>query len=438
MALGQYKGVDINQGSQDQIMAQMATIDGNAPVTTTSIAPVQPFKIPPSEPTTKDNSFASYLENLSTATSSAKQGKDDSFQALMSSLTATEGETALQDKAYSTENGVDTLGAELQDLNAQLRGEQEGLRRNIEALQDNAQGLSRTGVAGTIDEARRKSLRTQADLAVVQMAKQGQYDSAKAIADRAIAVQLEKQKQRNERLQFIYQENKDQFNKSEQREFETKQKERDRILENEEYRLRLEFDAKIKQADPMYQAQLETARLQAQKLRNELAPTQLTPLKAAKVKTQIDEMRNLATGSALSGAVGPNKFARSSPTSFFTGAKQNFVGAIEQLRGDLTVEKLQQAKAEGAVFGGLSDGERETLAAAATRIGSWVTKNEKGEVTGYNVDEASFRQEIDKINNFAKLDYVLRGGDAAEIGIKITPDGAMWTENSDGTLTQLQ
>jgi hypothetical protein len=434
--------IDFNQ-YKDVTPAVGASSAKSAPISSNVLAPTQPIAIPASQPNTESQAFQASLEGLTTtssATSEKGSKMESSFDELLSSLnnSATEGE--LTSGAYGVKGGVDESQAELQDINSQLLGEQEGLRRTIEGIQDNAEGLTRGGVAGKIDEARRKSLRTQADLAVIQMAKQGRYDSAKAIADRAINAQLEKQKQQQEIRRFVYEENKEAFTAAEKREFETKEKERDRQLENQEYRLRLQFDAKIKQSDPMYQQQLQNARLQAQKLRNELAPPAsmlMTPLKAAKVKNQIHQLQDLASSSALSAAVGPNKLGRFAPIQGLSGAKSSFIGSVEQLRAGLTLENLIQAKQSGAAFGGLSDGERYMLAAAATKLGSWAIEKD-GRVVGYDVDEVSFQKELDSINNFAKLDYVLRGGDAAEVGVTVTPDGSFWTENTDGTLTQLQ
>lgn len=419
--------------------SNLGGLSNDTSLSAATLAPTQSISIPPAPPENATSSFGSELELLAKNTGTAKQEESQSFNDLLASLNAP-GSAELTNQAYGSKNGVDQLQLELNDINSQILSEQEGLRRQIEEIENNAEGRTLSGVRGTIDQARRTSLRTQADLAVIQMAKQGRYDSAKAIADRAVSAILERQKNQQQLRMMAYERSKEAFTKAEQREFETRQKERDRQLENEEYRLRLAFDAKIKQSDPLYQANLANARLEGAKLRAQLAPApQLTPLKAAKVKSQIFDLRNLATSSALSGAVGPNPLARSSPSSLFTGSKQNFIGSIEQLREGLTLETLQQAKANGATFGGLSDGERITLAAAATKIGSWAVKNKSGEVTGYNVDETSFKKELDTINNFARLDYVLRGGDPTEVGVTVTPDGKMWVENTyDGQLTQIQ
>lgn len=270
---GAYKGVDIAAGSQEQIMAQMANIDAGTQVSASTLAPTNSISIPPSQPQTDSSSFGSYLEGLSKNTTTAKAKKESSFTDLLSSLTNSSTEGDLTNQAYGMKGGVDDTEMELNDINAQLLGEQEGLRRTVEEIQNNEGGLygaTRGAIAGRIDEARRKSLRTQADLAVVQMAKQGRYDSAKKIADRAITAQLEKQRQQNELRQLLYSENKDDFTKAEQREFETNQKERERTLQNEEYRMRAEFDQKIRQNDPQYQLQLQQLRIQNQKIQQEI------------------------------------------------------------------------------------------------------------------------------------------------------------------------
>jgi hypothetical protein len=257
--------IDFNQ-YKDVTPAVGASSAKSAPISSNVLAPTQPIAIPASQPNTESQAFQASLEGLTTtssATSEKGSKMESSFDELLSSLnnSATEGE--LTSGAYGVKGGVDESQAELQDINSQLLGEQEGLRRTIEGIQDNAEGLTRGGVAGKIDEARRKSLRTQADLAVIQMAKQGRYDSAKAIADRAINAQLEKQKQQQEIRRFVYEENKEAFTKAEQREFETKEKERDRLYERQERELKtlsdLSLDALTNGAPANVAAQMRAA-----------------------------------------------------------------------------------------------------------------------------------------------------------------------------------
>lgn len=460
--LGQYKGIDITPGTQEQIQAQINNIDGNAPINSAALAPTTPLNIPPVTQPTGLASFQGQMEaltkSLSSNTANSKAKRDASGKMLAEAMFSSQGEAALTDALYGAQGGVDETSAELDEINQQLLQEQEGLRREIEAIQDNAEGLTRSGVAGRIDEARRKSLRTQADLSVVQMAKQGRFNSAKAIADRAIAVQLEKQKQNIDNLRFMYEENKEEFTKAEQREFEFNQAEREKQYEAQEYRLRAEFDAKIKQSDPMYQVQLQNARanleqtrLQNAKLTREInnVPLPASTLALSKQQAQITDVRSLLTDPSISAAVGPNKLARGKiPVPFtndgiafapsqYSGKTQQFIGSIEKLRSQLNLDSLIQAKGSGATFGALSDQELRILGTSATKIGQWAIEKD-GKIVGYDIDETSFRRELDTINNFAKLDYILKGGDPVNVEVNITPDGRMWTRNSDGSITELQ
>jgi hypothetical protein len=63
--------------------------------------------------------------------------------------------------------------------------------------------------------------------------------------------------------------------------------------------------------------------------------------------------------------------------------------------------------------------------------------NNEGKVKGYKASEKDFKTELDKINNYAKLDYLIKGGNIADIGATVTEDGKIWVKNSDGTLTSL-
>jgi murein DD-endopeptidase MepM/ murein hydrolase activator NlpD len=85
----------------------------------------------------------------------------------------------------------------------------------------------------------------------------------------------------------------------------------------------------------------------------------------------------------------------------FSGAKQDFIGAVQQLLSEKTLQSLIDAKAEGATFGALSEGELRILEQAATRIGDWAIRNDEGKVVGYKVSEDAFDAEITRI----KQDY---------------------------------
>lgn len=165
-----------------------------------------------------------------------------------------------------------------------------------------------------------------------------------------------------------------------------------------------------------------------------------TPQQLAQNESNINSINNIiqnVTSSASVGTTGIWRWA-GNPFASLSGEKQAFIGSVEQIIDQLNLDKLIQAKAQGATFGALSDNELKVLASAATRLGTWRVKNKDGEVTGYNINEKEFKKELDKINNFAKLDYILKGGDAASVGITQEDNGALTTRNSDGTITELR
>lgn len=123
--------------------------------------------------------------------------------------------------------------------------------------------------------------------------------------------------------------------------------------------------------------------------------------------------------------------------SSLTGKKQDFISGVQQLQSQLSLDSLIQAKAKGATFGALSEGELNVLSQSASKLGSWAIKDSNGNVTGYNASEKSFKQELDKINNYAKLDYLLKGGKPEDIGATKMSDGTYTTLNSNGTISIL-
>lgn len=209
---------------------------GQQAINSQSLAPTPQFKLPETTPNaTEAPAFGNYLEEYSKqfGVDDAQKGRDTSLQSYLGSLLNTEGETALTSKAYES-GGVDTLNLELKDLNNQLLGEQRALQKEVESIEKNPEGVTLAAMQDRVGDARTASLRRQSDIAVIQMAKQNQYDSAKTIADRAISAQLERQKQKNDILQFIYSENKELFTKKEARAFEAAQADRSRALDREE------------------------------------------------------------------------------------------------------------------------------------------------------------------------------------------------------------
>jgi hypothetical protein len=191
------------------------------------------------------------------------------------------------------------------------------------------------------------------------------------------------------------------------------------------------------------------------KAKNIIPGTALTDktLQLTTVKSNIDIINGIVNNPAITTSVGPNRTAREgylvgipglfgfgkSPQALANsfGNTQNFIGDVENMRSNLNLSSLINAKAQGATFGALSDNELQMLASAATKIGTWAIKDKNGVVTGYNASEAKFKEELNKISNFARLDFILKGGTPAEVGATLLPNGKYAIKNSDGTYTLL-
>lgn len=397
-SIGSYQGVDIYEGSQADINSQVAAVNSSDPLTSSSLAPQRAMTVPQQTAPTSSTGFQGYLEtqadqftqNLEAQTKQREANAGNSFESLIAGLNNSTGQAQLQSQADKT---LQPLEAELQDINNQMLAEQEGLRRQVEAIQKNP-GISTIGERDRlVGEAQRTSLRKQADLAIIQLSKQGKFDSARAVADRAIAAQLEAQAQKIETLKFIYSENKDLFTKAEQRQFEVMQGDRERALQNEEYRLRAAFDQKIRQNDPLYQAQLG-------KIYSEIAENK------AKVgiegnKAQLKLQNRVSTAETVLNKVAQATAAISGPTGalgrsgFVGGLASNVPGTnayqlrrtLDTIKANLGFEELQamrEASPTGGALGQVAVQEltmlQATISALDTGLDGETLRNNLNEV----------------------------------------------------------
>ena len=141
-------------------------------------------------------------------------------------------------------------------------------------------------------------------------------------------------------------------------------------------------------------------------------------------------------GAVIGGVGGGTFLASQGGKDKLTGERSNFIAGVEQLRSKLSLDQLTQAKAEGATFGALDRNEWKVLEGAASKLGTWAIKDSDNNILGYNTTEKNIRTELDKINNYAKLDYILKGGDPLSVGAQVI-DGKIYVQNSDGSVTQI-
>lgn len=140
-------------------------------------------------------------------------------------------------------------------------------------------------------------------------------------------------------------------------------------------------------------------------------------------QTQIETIDDLVSHKGIKGTVGAYGLARFTPFTADKTEKAEFIGSVELLVSGLTLDKLQEAKAKGATFGSLSDAEWKILAETATKIKTWARTDDDGKITHYQISEKDFKNELDRIQGFAKLDYFLKGGNLSDVGATIDENG---------------
>lgn len=417
------------------------------------------------------------LAEATKAKETAGVAKEDTKSAILSKLSELAG---VQESRGQVEDqfGVNKKLEAYNDITNRLEASQ---RAQVNELRS-VTGLTEAGRNAAAREINRKYAFEQADLALIQSAANRDYISAQAMADKRIELQLEPIKTALDTLKFVYEDNKDTFSKAEDRLFQTKisQDERaykeqyDKAKTLQDTKLQLLAKARANEAPSSILSLIQSAEtpedaiLAAGTYVNDRpsistqvidvggkkllinsktgetirefgeGETPATQLQLAQSQGNIENVNTLLKDKYLTGAVGPNPLGRLNVIGGITGGTTNFVAGVEQLRSQLSLDSLINAKARGATFGALSEGELNILSNSASKLGTWALKDSNGDVIGYKTSESNFKRELDKINNFAKLDYILKGGAPEDVNAKVLDDGTIWTANSDGTYTQLQ
>lgn len=247
---------------QSQAMLDQTKVEGakafadssySKPIDANALSNTPDFKTSPPKVETQsdgllgaiDQGVSDYTANLGKQKKDAETALQDPKKRFQDFSAQLRGQTDLTDQAYSQKGGVDEIQVELNDINQQIRVEKNSLQRKLEKLDANAGGGSRQTVEGEKGALQRESAKYQADLYVIQQGVQGKFDSAKAIADRAVSAYMEKQKLEYDALKFDYEENKELFTLAEQREFESSQADRKRALDREEAEMKTVSDLSI-------------------------------------------------------------------------------------------------------------------------------------------------------------------------------------------------
>lgn len=145
--------------------------------------------------------------------------------------------------------------------------------------------------------------------------------------------------------------------------------------------------------------------------------------KVQAIVEKVNNIDNILSNPTLSSVVGPNFFTRGVVTPIltgglvgyalspqFSGKASGFIGDVQLLTSQETIDNLIKAKASGATFGALSDSEQALLRNAATKINNWAIKDGDGNVTGYNTSEENFKTELNRLKTLAQKGIAQAGG----------------------------
>ena len=464
--------------------------------TTSSTTPNVPSTIPlpdtntkaivtrPTNPPSSSAGLGSFVENL---TSDSKKVDEKTTESQATADTSSANYLKELMGSADIQGSVDYSRADaakkISDrYSAQILADAKATRDRIESVKSSFHG-SPAGLADEIGRIQNESSNHQADLAILKFVSDNDYQGASEIASRQLAQKTEQSRIRLDALKFIYQENRDAFNKADDRAFQAKLKAEDRQYKKTEAVETTISTMKLNaaqyagkdadriinalsaidtsQPDALAQAAkiggkylndpIDRAMKSAQlaKLQRETSllgepTTKEKQEEADKLKQvegqrlilqdKIDLVDTLIDNPGMATRVGPNITSRA-PTSFLgglgkastivgipgltndaviesTGAGQAFAGRVHQLTSKEFVNALIDAKAQGATFGNLTDREGDALRASATAINDWEIKDKNGLGTGvWNIDEATFKQELRNIQKIAQRSiYQAQGG----------------------------
>lgn len=129
---------------------------------------------------------------------------------------------------------VDEAAKTLRKLDTQINAIDIRANEQIKKIQENEQGLYGGASQQEINRVQRQAATDKADLYIQKLVAQGDYDSARSIADRKIQIALEQDKLDFEKYTFDYENNKEVFDKAEQRVIESMIRKQERDFNKEE------------------------------------------------------------------------------------------------------------------------------------------------------------------------------------------------------------
>lgn len=119
--------------------------------------------------------------------------------------------------------------------------------------------------------------------------------------------------------------------------------------------------------------------------------------KIADLKKEQDLIKELQTHNGLNSSVGPVPGTRTAILDVF-GAKDAFLGKLDQLLSIGALNTLVEAKAQGATFGALNETEFNTIKNAANAIAARTVRDKNGKIKYVDMSEKDFVAELQRMD----------------------------------------
>jgi len=148
----------------------------------------------------------------------------------------------------------------------------------------------------------------------------------------------------------------------------------------------------------------------------------------------VSKVDELVKSPGLNNAVGSSAFKWVTRMGTpFSKEKEAFIGQTQNILDQVTMEKLIEVKGQGATFGALSDSEREMIQRAASPIWQWVVKDKNGKIVGYDIDEKTFKKELERLKETAQQSIdKANGGIGANVGEIVEKNGIKYKKVEGG------
>jgi len=408
-----------------------------------SVQPAQPAQPPQQNATTNANANNASLmtqpqfeaqtnQNVQNYGQAYQQSSQDYQQQILNQINNRENQTNQIQQATGYTNALSNYNAataKYQSLNDEFALKKKAVLTNQSlTAEDQQRRLNAVNVEETI---------AKTDAIIDYNMKKGSFDTIKDLTDQKINIMLEGDKLKIEALKQQKEDNKDLFTRAEDKQFNLMIKKQEQAFQEKQDKLKFQQQLQLKAMEFNRDLQIKgiDKGLTAEQLNSIKTPADLAKFIGTDAKTvektfdieekikSIDDI--IGNKSGIRGSVGPTRLQRGGILTVIPRGKLN--ADIQQLISQTTLDNLINAKAKGATFGALSEGELKLLSASGSKLATWAITDKNGNITGFKASEQQVRDELNKIKSYAVRDYEITTGqpyktqtDPAGLGIDVT------------------